>query len=163
MITITCPGLDELTKTLEKQGKKLPAEYDTLIEGLVNEAKDVADAFYNTAAQYMPSDDFQKPSVFHEKMGECYYKLIAQGKEVCFYEFGAGMASDPSHPWAQEMPFEVNPGSWSKDHSRQFSDKGFWFYRKTSYSYIPATRAMYTAAQNMIRRLDAGDFEGIIK
>lgn len=122
MITITCPGLDELTKTLEKQGKKLPEEYDALLKDLVDKAKVVADSFYKVAKQYIPPDDYREPSVYPEKIGECDYKLIAEGREVCFYEFGAGIASDPSHPWAKEMPFSVSPGSWSKDHARQFSD-----------------------------------------
>lgn len=163
MITITCPSLQELTETLARQGKELPKEYDELLWDLMGEAKIVADSFYDGASAYMPSEDFVKPSVHPERIGECHDMLIAEGKDVCFLEFGAGVYADGNHPWAGEMPFAVRPGSWSETHARQFADRGFWFYNGTSYSYIPPTRAMFNASENLIRRLNDGDFEDVLK
>jgi hypothetical protein len=163
MIKITCPDLDELTKTMERQGKELPKEYDALLERLVDEAKWTADAFYDKAADYVHHDDFKRPQVRYDKVDVGDYIITAEGDEVCFFEFGAGYAASPMG-FANEMPFPVYPGSWSVSHKRHFTEKGYWFSPNGHYyTTIPPTRAMYTAAQNLLRRLDTGDFEGVIK
>ena len=158
MITITCPGLDELQKTLADKGKNLDKDYDVLLEELVTEARDNAKAGYEGAREFVHPDDFEMPSVEYEKVGECDYIVSAVGKEVSFYEFGAGYTTD-NFGFASEMPYMVSPGSWSVGHAQQFTRYGRWYSPNGHYyNSIPPTRAMFNAAEVIKYRLSTGDF-----
>ena len=73
------------------------------------------------------------------------YKIIANGKDVCFLEFGAGVTTDTTHPFAKNVSFDVYPASWSIDHAKQFVRKGYWMYRGEKYDAITPMRGMYHA------------------
>lgn len=70
------------------------------------------------------------------------YVIHANGRDVCFLEFGAGVSTSTDHPYASEMPFEVRPGSWSEEHSKQFSEKGYWFHNGKKMYGISPTKSM---------------------
>lgn len=160
MITITCPGLDELTKTLQRQGKNLTKTYDEVLQDLVEEAKGVAEAEYALAEDYVHPDDYEKVAVRWEKIGECDYLLIAEGRQVVFYEFGAGYTTDSIYGFSRDMPFLVSPGSWSVKDKQQFTRYGRWYSPKGHYyNSIPPTRAMYYATQVILRKLEDGDIK----
>jgi len=161
MITITCPGLDELIKTLEAKGKELPSTYDKALEGLADEAVVNARAGYKGLEGYIPKDDYKfvDEQVTKEKVGECDYIVRADGDEICFYEFGAGYTTDMGG-FASEMPFSVHPGSWSVNDKQQFTRYGRWYSPNGHYyNSIPATRAMYNASQVLLQHLENGEFK----
>lgn len=56
-------------------------------------------------------------NVYVEKRGDDY-AIMAEGDEVCFIEFGAGVYADPSHLFSDKTPFEVRSGSWSEKHAQ---------------------------------------------
>ena len=160
MITITCPGLDELQKKLADQGKTLTKSYDSVIAGLCDEARQVAEAEYDTARDFVRPDEYEKVEVYVDKIGECDYLITARGKDVCFYEFGAGFGAEGANGLASEMPFGVYPGSWSEKDKRQFVSKGYWFSPQGHYyKLIPSTRAMFKAAELIKQRIANGDFK----
>lgn len=41
------------------------------------------------------------------------YEITAEGEAVGFIEFGAGAYADSQHPYANEVPYPVFPGSYS--------------------------------------------------
>lgn len=41
------------------------------------------------------------------------YEITAEGEAVGFIEFGAGAFADSQHPYANEVPYPVFPGSYS--------------------------------------------------
>lgn len=85
-----------------------------------------------------------------EKVSDGVYTITATGKRVCFLEFGAGVFSDSSHPYASEVPIKVYPGSWSEDHENTYQewvDNGMQgWYR---YNQLPHY-AMLTAYNRMV-------------
>ena len=87
------------------------------------------------------------------------WKLIADGEAVGFLEFGAGTMSDKQHPFAQSVPFEVKPGSWSLTYgSGQFIPGRHekWYFGGREYRFIQPRRGLYqayTAMLNDMRRI----------
>lgn len=77
--------------------------------------------------------------------GEGMFVVHASGRAVCFLEFGAGTRTDTSHEFANMMPFEVRPGSWSEQNAQQFSTKGFWIFGGRKYEYVTPRKGMYYA------------------
>lgn len=71
------------------------------------------------------------------------YVIRASGEDVCFLEFGAGVSTNSGHPYADKMPFEVRPGSWSEEHAQHYSKHKYWYYDKKKYYGITPTMAMY--------------------
>ena len=78
------------------------------------------------------------------------WKLVANGDAVGFLEFGAGTQADTGHHFAKNAPFEVKPGSWSKDHSKQFYKYGEWKFGGVTYRYIQPRRGLYKAYTAML-------------
>ena len=160
MITITCPGLDELKKKLEEKGKQMTKTYDEALAFLADEAVENARAGFDGAREFVHPDDYEAPIVTREKIAECDYIIRATGKEVCFYEFGAGYTTDVGFGFALEMPFMVSPGSWSVKDKQQFTKYGRWYSPNGHYyNSIPPTRAMFNASQVLIQHLENGEFK----
>ena len=49
-----------------------------------------------------------------QKENDNTYALVADGDAVCFLEFGTGVYAESFHEFAQFMPFDIYPGSWSE-------------------------------------------------
>ena len=77
------------------------------------------------------------------------WKVVADGEAVGFIEFGAGVYTDTGHHFAKNAPFEVKPGSWSKDHAKQFYKYGEWEFGGKKYIGIHAKRGLYEAYKQM--------------
>lgn len=66
------------------------------------------------------------------------YAVIANGEKVGFLEFGAGATAIPNI-FAEQVPYEVRPGSWSETHAQQYSSTlehfglGWWEFGGTIY------------------------------
>lgn len=159
MITVTCPGLDELTKTLEKSGKMLTKTYDEVLAKLVDEAKDIADKGFGEAEMDVHPDDYEKPFVSAERVGLCNYVITAHSKQVMFLEFGAGYTTD-MFGFSKDVDIPVYPGSWSVKDKRQWTRRGYWRSPNGHfYDSIPPTRAMFNASQFLLYRLQSGDLK----
>lgn len=67
-------------------------------------------------AKYVPGDGHTlsitvAPRIFRDGSG---FEVIAQGQQVGFLEFGAGLFSEYNHPFAQNVPYDVYMGSFSE-------------------------------------------------
>lgn len=97
-------------------------------------------------------------TVYAEKTNDGY-AVIAEGEEVCFLEFGAGVYTDNGHPFASEAPFIIKAGSWSETHAQTWQK---WIEAgkdPEKYPYNqPPLRAMYSAYKAILQ-----NYEWIIK
>lgn len=155
-----CKQVAVVAEHLKAKAERLDERTSKALHDVADQAKRVAEAGYALGLEYgvTPSSI---PKVYIDQDKENYgdtWFVIANGKGVMFLEFGAGIAADSLHKWVMEVPFSVAPGSWSKDHARQFSDNGYWFYNGTSYAFIPATRAMYNAYLDAKQKIESGEW-----
>lgn len=98
------------------------------------------------------------------------WKLTMSGEDVGFLEFGAGVFTDDSNPFANEVDFPVVPGSWSASHehsanpnARYFAKNGFWWWynpdvhESVRYTGLYPTRGMLSAVDyvrdNIVQRI----------
>lgn len=156
MMTVSCPDLARLQARLTEIGQELTPVLDRAMDGLCQQAAQTANAFYSTY------EGFGSPPTAHvEKRGECQYSLVADGSQVSFAEFGAGFTTDMyGYAYAPTVPYLVSPGSWSKDHARQFTDRGWWevWPGGPRFDHITPTRAMFYAGQEMQQNAESGEF-----
>ena len=74
-------------------------------------------------------------------------KLLANGIDVCFIEFGTGVEADNS----VHEGYTFSPGSWSSSELGKgvFSEYGYWFYNGTKFTGTPPAHAITQAIAEM--------------
>ena len=78
-------------------------------------------------------------------------KLVANGEDVCFLEFGAGVSTKSWQGEGQEGLPPIYPGSWSETEGvGQFANQGYWIYGNELYKGIEPTMGMYHASKQML-------------
>ena len=85
------------------------------------------------------------------------YAIIASGQAVGFLEFGAGDTVASDDPFAEQVSYEVRPGSWSEAHYDAATDEprpsyhldGKWVFGGVTYTQITPRKAMFTAWQSV--------------
>ena len=132
--------IDNVISLLEKRKTVLEQKGRELAIRLAMLGKDVAERYYGQS-----NIDNNNVSVSIEYKGNTFY-VHANGKEVCFLEFGAGTRTNSSHPYSDSMPFDVSAGSWSIQDKQQFITWGYWFVGKRKLEYVEPTNAMYHAS-----------------
>lgn len=81
------------------------------------------------------------------------YKIVAEGEDVLFIEFGAGDAAGSENSLYDATPPEARPGSWSETHAQQYSKYGFWIFAGQRYTEVQPTPAFYYAYEYMAQNL----------
>lgn len=122
----------------------LDSKIDTFIQRLATEGSEVAQRFYGPAVKVEIRPDNTEDTI--------RYWIEAKGRAVCFLEFGAGVTTAKNHPLRLNMPFKVEPGSWSITHARQFSTFGYWIFGQTKLDHVNPRFAMYNATLEIQRK-----------
>lgn len=87
------------------------------------------------------------------------YAIIADGRAVAFLEFGAGDTVNSANRYADEMPFEVSSGSWSRSHEDRwgrpgpYARFGYWVFGGTRYTEIQPRNGMEQAYEAVMREI----------
>ncbi len=80
------------------------------------------------------------------------FKIVAEGHDVYFIEFGTGDAAG-EHPDEDKSSVPVYPGSWSERHAQEYSTTGEWIYRGYTYHETPAEMPIYHSAREIERNV----------
>lgn len=81
------------------------------------------------------------------------YKVVAEGEDVLFIEFGAGDAAGSENSLYDDVPSSARPGSWSIGHARMYSRYGFWVFAGQIIHEVQPTPAFYYAYEYMVQNL----------
>ena len=74
-------------------------------------------------------------------------KILVNGKDVCFIEFGTGVEADGS----THEGYTFSPGSWSSSElgTGMYATLGYWFYNGTKFTGTPPAHAITQAIAEM--------------
>lgn len=120
-------------------------DFTEICKNLAEEGQLAVDEAYSSVAS--PGNEDWSTRV---EVGENCASLIAEGDDVGFLEFGSGLQVQ-TDDFARVVPFPVHPGSWSEEHSKQFSEKGYWWYNHERLTGTPASRGMQKALDRIIQ------------
>ena len=81
------------------------------------------------------------------------YKIVAEGQDILFIEFGAGDAAGSENALYDAVPPEAHPGTWSMNHAQMYSRYGFWVFGGQIYREVQPTPAFYYAYEYMVQNL----------
>lgn len=80
------------------------------------------------------------------------FKIIANGKDVFFIEFGAGDAAG-NHPDAVNAPVDTSPGSYSKINTGEYAKYQSWHHKGVKYTELQPQMPMYHAMREIERNV----------
>ena len=81
------------------------------------------------------------------------FRVVANGHDVGFIEFGAGFAAGAYHPYVGKAPFPVYPGSFSEQNTGEFAKFGSWHYQGQKYQSLEAEMPLFFAMEKMRQEL----------
>ena len=88
------------------------------------------------------------------------YMLRADGADVCFMEFGAGVTAGLGYDTSQVTPpVDISPGSWSEAHNGPFFKSGgyphgSWYYQGQQMNSIVPQMGMAHAVKEITQRIE---------
>jgi hypothetical protein len=95
--------IDKMIRQVRSYKKTLAKKTDELIKNLAEIGVKAAQDTYGSAV------------TVHSEKTDKGYTILAEGRAVCFLEFGTGVyADDSSLDHYQSVTFKVEPGSWSE-------------------------------------------------
>ena len=111
---------------------------DKLKDG-VNSPK-LVQAFVDKGAEIAQTEFGSMTTV---ETGTDSYKI--KGTVAMIAEFGAGLTTDETHPYAGDMDFPVKVGSYSDARQGEFFKTGhkFWHFGKTRMDHVEPRRGMF--------------------
>lgn len=80
-------------------------------------------------------------------------RIVATGDGISFLEFGAGVEAGITGLTPVQAPYQIAPGSWSREHSKQFCMNGYWYYNGKRYYSKTPTGAMQNASVELQQRV----------
>lgn len=82
------------------------------------------------------------------------YRIVAEGEDLLFIEFGAGDAAGSENALYDAVPEEAHPGTWSRNHPpHMYARYGFWVFAGKIYREVQPTPAFYYAYEAMVQNL----------
>ena len=108
-ISLNSKSLTAALKMIQEYKKDFETKLNRFVERLATEAAAMA------------QDEFGSDvTVTAVQVDGTHWSVVANGEQVCFLEFGTGVYADSSHDFAQRVPFNVYPGSWSEEHENTY-------------------------------------------
>lgn len=138
-------SIEKAIKQIEDYKKSLDTKLKELAERLCTIGVDIVKVSYLSGRREGNSnvDVYIEPT-------EKGCKLVAEGQDVCFLEFGAGVSTVDYEKDGQEGLPPIYPGSWSStEGTGQFAENGYWYYNGEKLDGLMPKLGMYHASQIM--------------
>lgn len=127
-ITLDSASIDKAIQRIESYQKSIQSKANKLLMRLADiGVAEVQNCF--AATNY--HGDGGEPKIYREKT-ENGYKVVADGDDVLFIEFGTGDAAF----YPEDVGINVYPGSWSStEGTGEYAKYGSWHHKKVKYRY----------------------------
>ena len=134
---------------LKAQKEEIERKTDEVLNRLAELGKSVAEAHY--ASGILDDNDSVRVYVEPSALG---YSIIAEGEDVCFLEFGTGVAAGNGYDTSViEPPVSIEPASWSSTKGTgEFAKYGSWHHDGRKYIMTVPRMGMYHAVKEIQRQ-----------
>lgn len=140
-IELSPASCNKAMKELEKYQKEIKPKLDEVCKRLAEIGRDEALSIINGIRQ-QEGNAVERVDVAKIDNG---YKLVMEGEDVYFIEFGTGDGVEPHF----DTSVPVAWGTWSAEHKQMLWNNGFWYYHHVRYTGTPAYMPMYYAEKKM--------------
>lgn len=148
-IELSVESCKKALEELKKYEKYIKPKLDEVCKRLAQIGCDAANAHYAEASADSASTGNGGITAFIAPLeGGNGYKIVAQGEDVYFIEFGTGNSSGMFY--GDGLPVTsvpVYPGSYSEQNAGMYAKWGYWFYKGEIMSSTPVYMPMYYAGK----------------
>lgn len=141
VLELSVASCEKAIKALKEYQKDIKPKLDEVCKRLAEIGRDEALSIINSIPT-TAGNTVERVDVVKTENG---YKLVMEGEDVYFIEFGTG--DGVSAHYDTSVP--VAWGSWSAEHSQMLFNNGFWYYDNVRYTGTPAYMPMYYAEKKM--------------
>lgn len=144
-------SINKALREVEKMQQKLVERNEELVKRLAEIGQQAAEDAYGPSVHVYP-----------EKTGDNTWTIYAEGRGVCFIEFGTGVYAKAEDVY-EDIPFSVAPGSWSEGPDGAHTWSQWMEAGKDPYSYpynhvphpgmLAAYQAILNAAPDEAKRI----------
>jgi len=140
-------SIDKCLREIDKAKANYEKKIATLLEKLGELGQQTAWGKYHETQLNPSEEDRHSINVTYEFVDTNTIQILGNGKGICFLEFGAGAATDESHPFADNVSFQVKRGSYSDSHNGMYAQTGYdhWYFGGVKYSETKQRAGMYEA------------------
>lgn len=136
-IKLSTESIQKAISKLEDYKLQLDEDIEQIVEILTNDGAEQAQMGYGEwAVHAVPESE--------GNVG----RIVVTGDMPAIAEFGAGDATAPIG--FEDIPEDVRAGSYSEQHSRQYADKGVWFFGGEPYTEVPGRHSLFFAKQHIM-------------
>ena len=144
-MNITVSGIDHAIKTIEKYAD-MDRKLAELAERLCQIGEPIIRQIHGNHS-----------SVWTEPTANGY-RIVAEGEDVLFIEFGAGEDAGSDNGKYDAVPSVAKPGTWSEAHQGEYwrtggPGKGHWHFGGREINTVPTSPAFYYAYEAMVQNL----------
>ena len=133
-------SIDRALKQLDEIQKQFDRKVEQFLEEICDCGRDAAKAAYGSRIK-----------VESVQVSTDEWAIVAEGTALYIFEFGAGDATDVSNRYANEVPVEVRPGSYSEKHAQMYSTMGKWKFGGQWYTEVKPKRGMVAAYEAIMQ------------
>lgn len=136
-------------KELEKYQKEIKPKLDEVCKRLAQIGCDAANQHYAEASADSARTGNSGVTAFVVPLSSGDgYKIVAQGEDVYFIEFGTGNSAGMFYgDGLPSTSVPVYPGSYSEQNAGMYAKWGYWFYQGQIMSSTPVYMPMYYAGK----------------
>ena len=143
-------GINKAIELLTKYKDSIKPKAKEVCETLCDKAKPIVEEAYS-ARQLEDMSESHTFEVKVDKEVKEGAKLIAEGTQVAFWEFGAGLTAGEGYPDEYKGGVETYPGSWSQSElgKGQFDyvNHPYWEHKGVTFDHITPSMGMYEASK----------------
>lgn len=140
-IELSAESCKEAIKELKRYEREIKPKLDEICRQLAEIGRDEAIAIVCS----IPFAEGNTVERIESVPIENGYKIVMDGKDVYFIEFGTGDGVNPHY----DTSVPVAWGTWSAENKQMLWNNGFWYYDKVRYTGTPAYMPMYYAEKKM--------------
>ena len=151
MLKVTVEGVDKVLDNILTLTHSLDSKLQEICKRLADLGVDVARAWYDMGTIGGKQEKQTSVETIPTENG-CMIR--AYGDAVFFLEFGTGVYAQSNEMNTENL--DTSPGSWSKDHVKMFTEKGYWYYKPTGFMGVGTEPydGMNRARAEIMRNID---------
>ena len=140
---IEIKGLDHAIQTIEKRFSQSALQAKCL---------ELAKRLCEVGQPILESGFKRNATIYLEPMDDGY-KIVVDGEDVLFIEFGTGDSAGIHATEYDAVPEVVRPGSWSETHAHQYENWGYWFWAGKKWTETEPHPYTFDAYKAMVEAL----------
>jgi len=139
---LSVDGIDALISKIRQYQGTFYNDFLAAVRQICDDAAEIAQDAFGMAVKVEVESIATKNDQYIAR-----FAIVGSNKAVAFLEFGAGLLTDEDHPFADDAPFPVEKGSYSKINAHEYEAWTYWWFNHKKYTFVAPRRGLFKASE----------------